>query len=68
MSTGQYAGVELGVRFDGSASIALFDADGGLNGSDDYMGGFTASGATNGQAVARVSGGGSTYDVYYEVY
>ena len=68
MSTGDYASVNRGIGFDGSARLELFDADGFLNGKDDNMGGFTVTGPTNGPAIARVSGSGSTYDVYYRVF
>lgn len=68
MSTGQYAGVELGVKFDGSAAINLFDYDDWFNGADDSMGGFTVSGPTNGPVIGQTWGGGSTYNVYYQVY
>ncbi len=65
MSTGSYKAVNFGTPFDGVGSIQLFDSDWG---SDDYMGGFTVSAATNGTAIRRVSGSGSTYDVYYSVF
>ncbi|MEG4580736.1 hypothetical protein QUA71_14155 [Microcoleus sp. MON1_C5] len=49
-----------------SARVQLFDAD--WPDSDDSMGGFTA-GNTNGALTrARVSGSGSTYDVYYRAF
>lgn len=67
-STGQTSGVNRGLGVDFPARIELFDEDGGLNGSDDSLGGFTVNGATNGQAITRVSGSGSTYDVYYRVF
>ncbi|MEH2295630.1 hypothetical protein [Nostoc sp.] len=67
-STGQTSGVNRGLGVDFPASIALFDEDGGFNGDDDYLGGFTVNGPTNGTAIARVSGSGSTYDVYYRVF
>lgn len=68
MDSGDSANVNRGLGFDGSARIELFDEDGFFNGSDDNMGGFTVSGATNGQVRRRVSGSGSTYDVFYQVF
>ncbi|MBE9106911.1 hypothetical protein IQ229_18860 [Nostoc cf. edaphicum LEGE 07299] len=67
-STGQTFVVNRGLGVDLPARIELFDEDGFLNGSDDSLGGFTVFGATNGTARARVSGGGSTYDVYYRAF
>ncbi|MBD3884668.1 hypothetical protein IFO70_23300 [Phormidium tenue FACHB-886] len=67
MSTGNTATVNRAVEFSGSATISLFDEDGFLNGDDDFMGSFSVSQATQGTQRARVSGGGSTYDVYYRV-
>ncbi|MHC5775636.1 hypothetical protein [Nostoc sp.] len=68
-STGQTSGVNRGLGVDFPARIELFDEDGGFNGSDDSLGGFTINGSTNGAAaIARVSGGGSIYDVYYRVF
>lgn len=64
MSNGSYKTVNYAKDFTYAASIALFDEDWG---NDDYMGGFTVSNLTNGQAVRQVSGSGSTYNVYYSV-
>lgn len=67
-TTGQYSTVNLGTGFENSARVELFDADSGLNGKDDNLGGFTVTGVpTTGQVITRVSGSGSTYDVYYRV-
>lgn len=67
MSTGNTASVNRGVGFSGSATVSLFDQDGFLNGADDFMGSFSVSSVTRGTQVARVSGSGSTYDVFYRV-
>ena len=67
-STGKTIGVNRGLGVDFPTRIELFDEDGFLNGSDDSLGGFTVNGPTNGTAITRVSGGGSTYDVYYRVF
>ena len=66
-STGTYRSVNRGLDVGSSGRIELFDQDGWFNGDDDNMGGFTVSSATNG-ARARVSGSGSTYDVYYQAF
>ncbi|MBD2449670.1 hypothetical protein H6G76_21365 [Nostoc sp. FACHB-152] len=69
VSTGQFIAVNRGLGVSDFANVDLFDEDDGfLSGSDDYLGGFTVTGVTNGQAVTRVSGGGSTYDVYYRAF
>jgi hypothetical protein len=65
MSTGKYKAVNFGTTFEGVGSIQLFDSDVFF---DDSMGGFQVSSPTNGLAVKRVSGSGSTYDVYYSVF
>ena len=62
-STGQTRNVNRGRTFGSSTRVALFDED---PGNDDSLGSFTVSGLTNG-SIARVSGSGSTYDVYYRV-
>ncbi|MEH2145896.1 hypothetical protein [Nostoc sp.] len=67
-STGQTSGVNRGLGVDFPTRVELFDEDGFLNGSDDSLGGFTVNGPTNGTAITRVSGSGSTYDVYYRVF
>ncbi|MEH2166125.1 MAG: hypothetical protein V7K41_05510 [Nostoc sp.] len=68
-STGTTSGVNRGLGVDFPTNIALFDEDDGFfGGDDDYLGGFTVNGPTNGQAITRVSGSGSTYDVYYRVF
>ena len=64
-STGTYRSVNRGLDVGSIGRIDLFDAD---PGRDDNMGGFTVSSATNGVARARVSGSGSTYDVYYQAF
>lgn len=67
-TTGQRSDIGLGAAFGNSARVELFDADSGFNGKDDNLGGFTVTGGpTVGQAITRVSGSGSTYDVYYRV-
>ncbi|NJL09811.1 MAG: hypothetical protein HC908_05310 [Calothrix sp. SM1_7_51] len=65
MTTGQSREVYERRYFNGSTRVALFDED---LGRDDQLGSFTVSGATNGTAIARVSGSGSSYDVYYQVF
>lgn len=68
-STGDTHKVEIAKPIGSSASVRLFDSDGFLNGKDDYMGGFTVSAQpTNGMKTTTVSGGGSTYEVYYQVF
>jgi hypothetical protein len=64
MSDGSVKSVNFTKDFTYSASIALFDEDWG---PDDYMGGFSVSSLTNGEAVRQVSGSGSTYNIYYSV-
>jgi hypothetical protein len=70
MGTGDSAVVNLGVGFNNQTTVALFDKDPKVLGigNDDPMGSFTVSGATNGTAIRRVSGSGSTYDVYYQAF
>lgn len=65
MQTGYKRTVNYEKPFAYSASIQLFDEDWG---PDDYLGGFAVSRPTNGRAVAQVSGGGSNYNVEYEVF
>jgi hypothetical protein len=65
MATGAYKDVSFGTMINGVGSIQLFDSDWWY---DDYMGGFNVSTPTNGLAIQRVSGSGSTYDVYYSVF
>ncbi len=68
-ATGNTRTVNRGLGTDGSfARIQLFDQDGFLAGSDDPMGGFTAYNTYGVQRRARVSGSGSTYDVYYRAF
>jgi hypothetical protein len=64
MATGQYKEVNFATNFEGTGSVRLFDSDWVF---DDPMGGFNVS-QTNVGAVTRVSGSGSTYDVFYSVY
>jgi hypothetical protein len=69
-STGSYGDVgyrrELQEGY--SLTIDLFDEDDFLNGDNDYLGGLTvAVYPTNGTVSQRVSGGGSTYDIYYSI-
>lgn len=68
-STGDTHKVEIGKPINGSTSVRLFDSDGFLNGKDDYMGGFSVSAqsTTNGLTTMTVSGGGSKYEVYYQI-
>jgi hypothetical protein len=65
MSTGTYRNVNFGTPVFGTGSVQLFDSDWGR---DDSLGGFRVTGPTNGQVVQRVSGSGSTYDVFYSVF
>jgi hypothetical protein len=65
MSSGEYKDVSFGTPVFGTGSIQLFDSDWGR---DDSLGGFRVTGPTNGQVVQRVSGSGSTYDVFYSVF
>lgn len=64
MSTGSKRSVNYEKSFTYNASVALFDEDWG---PDDYLGGFSVSRVTNGEQIAQVSRGGSTYNVYYSV-
>jgi hypothetical protein len=65
MSSGEYKAVDFGTYVNGTGSVQLFDSDWGR---DDSLGGFRVTGPTNGQVVQRVSGSGSTYDVFYSVF
>lgn len=47
--------------------IELFDKDGALRGRDDSLGGFSVFYPRK-DGRARVSGSGSTYDIFYDVY
>lgn len=63
MRTGQSRAVNItSTRSGPSARVQLFDDD---RNADDGLGGFTASNTGNVLTRARVSGGGSTYDVFY---
>lgn len=63
MSTGQTRGVNRSYTGPGSsARVQLFDAD---PGNHDGLGGFTAVNTRGVLTRARVSGSGSTYDVFY---
>lgn len=63
MTTGQTRFVNRTYASSGSsARVQLFDAD---PGNDDRLGGFTARNTNGVLRRARVSGSGSTYDVYY---
>lgn len=64
MSDGSHKTVNFSKDFTYATSISLFDEDWG---ADDYMGGFSVSNLTHGVKAKQVSGGGSTYNVYYEV-
>lgn len=65
MTTGQTAFVGKSYTAPGSsAQVRLFDADPWPN-RDDQMGGFTAVNTRGVLTPVRVSGSGSTYDVYY---
>ncbi len=67
MMTGQSRTVNKTLRPSGSsARVELFDDDPGSG--DDSMGGFTASNTSGVLTRVRVSGGGSTYDVFYRGY
>ncbi|MCC5610704.1 hypothetical protein LC612_29130 [Nostoc sp. CHAB 5834] len=69
VDTGETANFSIEKPFDGTASINLFDSDGGFAGRDDYLGGFSVgSTPTNGFVTERISGSGSIYDVTYAVY
>lgn len=67
MGSGQTRTVNKGLDVGKSGVVRGFDDDFWLN-NDDYLGGFTVSSATNGQKVARISGSGSKYDVYYRAF
>ncbi len=70
VDTGETANFKKWKYFSGTASINLFDKDGGIfgGGSDDHLGGFTVSSTpTNGYRTRYVSGGGSRYAVTYKV-
>lgn len=68
-SSGQSRSVGAGAE-NGRSSIRinLFDEDGFLGGGDDSLGGFTARNTNGAQVRARVSGSGSTYDVFYRAF
>jgi preprotein translocase subunit YajC len=67
MNSGQTRLVDQSRTIRGSsARVELFDAD--WPDSDDSMGGFTAGNTNGRQLRARVSGSGSTYDIYYRGY
>ncbi|MBW4626646.1 MAG: hypothetical protein KME49_14380 [Brasilonema octagenarum HA4186-MV1] len=69
VDTGETANFFQWKQFSGTASINLFDSDGGLAGDDDSLGGFTVGTTpTNGSKTKRISGSGSIYDVTYAVY
>ncbi|NEO03110.1 MAG: hypothetical protein F6K50_49680 [Moorea sp. SIO3I7] len=66
-STGQTRTVNQGTSTPGSfARVQLFDKD--RFSRDDRMGGFTAFNTFGSQRRARVSGSGSTYDIYYRAF
>lgn len=68
-STGTTRTVNAGGDYGSSARIELFDDDNFLRGKDDPLGGFTVSSSTGGKQIRRrVSGSGSTYDVYYRAF
>lgn len=67
MGTGDTAYYNISVEYQTQTNIDLFDADGWLN-PDDHIGTVTAMGFTYGTYIQRVSGSGSTYDVYYNVH
>jgi hypothetical protein len=62
MRTDSVANVGIGVNFNGTANVILFDNHTRVR---RPVGSFSAS--SNGQQTQRVSGGGSTYDVTYQV-
>jgi len=67
MTTGQARNVKRGYTGPGSsAQVQLFDSD--WPSRDDSMGGFTAGNTNGALRRVRVSGSGSTYDVYYRGY
>jgi hypothetical protein len=68
MTTGQTRFVGKSYTAPGSsAQVRLFDDDPWPN-DDDLIGGFTAVNTNGVLKPIRVSGGGSTYDVYYRGY
>lgn len=65
--TGTTRNVNVGQEVGSSGSVQLFDDD--LFTRDEYLGGFTVSSSTQGKQVSRkVSGSGSTYEVFYRVF
>jgi hypothetical protein len=67
MTTGQARDVNRGYMGPGSsAQVQLFDAD--WPSRDEQVGGFTAVNTSGALRRVRVSGSGSTYDVYYRGY
>ena len=63
MSTGQIRNVNRSFTGSGSSlRVELFDAD---PGNDDRLGGFNAVNTRGVERRVRVSGSGSTYDVFY---
>jgi hypothetical protein len=69
LGSGNSRAVNRGVGVSGTARVELFDEDGFLNGGDDSLGGFTVTQSTNNeQKVKRVSGSGSTYNVFYRAF
>lgn len=66
MSAGGFAVINTGLDVGATGTISLFDGD--WPDDDDYLGGFTVNGPTNGRQVIRVSGSGSIYDVAYSVF
>ncbi|AFY93338.1 MULTISPECIES: hypothetical protein [Chamaesiphon] len=62
MRTDSVANVGIGVNFNGTANVVLFDNHSLVR---RPVGSFSAS--SNGQQTQRVSAGGSTYDVTYQV-
>ena len=71
-SSGQTRTLNIGTSVDGSsARVNLFDDDPSgfpFYNKDDSMGGFTAYNTNGALRRARVSGSGSTYDVYYRTF
>jgi hypothetical protein len=63
MRTGGVANVGVSANFNGTADVGLFDKDN--SGGNDFMGSFNTS--SNGQKTQRVSGGGSIYEVTYQI-
>jgi hypothetical protein len=69
LGSGQSRSVNRGLGVMGTARVELFDEDGLFNGADDSLGGFTISQPTNNEVkVQRVSGSGSTYNVFYRAF